>query len=183
MPIPKNDNELIDHIANREIWALESLIEKYKDYVFNIALKVTSNREIAEEVVQDTFLKVYQHAGSFRKKAKFSTWLYRIVYTTAIATVDKQLKHATAGLPENIDLPETEEQPASTYDTGYLKKEIDAAIKQLPLEFGLVLTLYYLNEQSVDEICIILGEKKDAVKVRLFRARKKLKDLLVHLKL
>jgi RNA polymerase sigma-70 factor (ECF subfamily) len=183
MPVHKSDNELIDHIANREIWALEALIEKYKDYVYNIALKITASREMAEEVVQDSFLKVYQYAGRFRKKARFSTWLYRIAYTTAVATADKQSKVAIGDkLNGNIDLPETDMLPVSMYDTEYLKKEIDTAIKQLPAAFALVLTLYYLHEQSVDEICIITGETRETIKVRLFRARKKLKDLLGHLK-
>jgi DNA-directed RNA polymerase specialized sigma24 family protein len=165
MLIYKTDNDLIDLIANRDIRALELLIERYKDYVYNMAVKITANREMAEEVMQDSFLKVYQ-------------------YTTALAAVEKQSKFATAtGLPEDSHLPGPEELPVSAYDTHYLKKEIDRAIKQLPPEFGLVLTLYHLNEQSIDEISEILGEKRDTVKVRLFRARKKLKELLVHLKL
>lgn len=179
-----DDNELIELISGKNTSALEVLIERYRDYAYNIAIKVTGNREMAEEAVRDSFLKVYQYAGSFKRKAKFSTWLYRIVYTTALAT--RQTQSNTAGrmeFPEHFGQFEMVVQPVVMHDRECRKKEIDMALKRLPVEYSLVLTLYYLNEQSIEEISLILGETKDSIKVRLFRARKKVKDILQHLKL
>ena len=86
----KEDDFYIDRILSGEVAAYASLVEKHKDLVFSIALKVLNNREDAEEVAQDAFVKAYQSLKTFERKSKFSTWLYRIVYNAAVSKTRKK---------------------------------------------------------------------------------------------
>ncbi len=85
-----DDNFYISKILAGDSTAYVFLIEKYKNMAFSIALKITRNREDAEEIAQDAFIKVYDSLKDFRKKSKFSTWLYKIVYNTAISRIRKK---------------------------------------------------------------------------------------------
>jgi len=86
----KHDQVYIDRILNGEVNAYTFLINKYKDMVYTIASKITRNHEDAEEVAQDTFMKAFQKLDTFKGDSKFSTWLYSIVYRTAISRIRKK---------------------------------------------------------------------------------------------
>ncbi len=176
----RGDDQLIKGVINGDITLFSSLIDRYDSYVFQIVLKVLPNRELAEEVTQDVFLKVYKNIHRFEFKSKFSTWLYRVAYTTAISANRKKSKlllvdnfeqvysNTVYNLDWNNDGGEISE----------LRAIFRKAITELSELDGLVISLYYINEQSVDDICLILNIKKSAVKTRLHRARIKLKKLL-----
>lgn len=171
-----SDAALIEKVLDGDVLSFSALIDRYNSFVFQIVLKISSNREFAEEVTQDTFLKVYKNLHNFEFNSKFSTWLYRIAYTTAISAKRKQSKLFLIG---DWDLEIYQEEAESEYqDKIELDFEFKTALSNLGKTDNLIITLYYLNEQSIDDICIILNIKRSAVKTRLHRARKRLKKLL-----
>jgi RNA polymerase sigma-70 factor (ECF subfamily) len=172
----QSDNYYIDQVLNGGVNAYASLIDKHKNMVFTIALKIVHNREDAEEIAQDVFMKAYQSLSAFKKESKFSTWLYRIVYNTAISKTRKKSLETTN---INYDIVENYSEDDINDNLNRLeekeqKKIINTVLKKLNTEDHLLITLYYFDEKSVEEISEITTLSQSNVKVRLFRARKKL---------
>jgi RNA polymerase sigma-70 factor (ECF subfamily) len=160
--------------------AFRRLVEKYQSYVFTIALRVLKQREPAEEVAQDVFLKVFQTLDSFEGKSKFSTWLYTITYRSAIDVARKKRLHTQDLEDERTrnrkdDFHEDGLQRVSRQD---LQENLQAAIDQLdPLDASII-TLYYLQEKMVKEIAEITGLTETNIKTKLYRLRDRLRDTL-----
>lgn len=155
-------------------------IDKYKGMAFSIAYRIVDNREDAEEIVQDAFLRAFRSLGKFRRGSKFSTWLYRIVVNTSLSRV-RSAKPVTSSLDENeIGEAEVEEvDPAyRSLELSERKTLINQAMEELSMEDRLLLTLYYLSENSIEEIAEITGLVRDNVKMRLYRARGRLYDIM-----
>jgi RNA polymerase sigma factor (sigma-70 family) len=170
-----NDTQLISRILDGDVSGYAVLVDRYKDMAFTIAFRILGKREDCEEVIQDAFVKAFRNLSSFRQKAKFSTWLYRIVYNTAISR--KRLKgfgfQSIEELPHVESGIEPDDDPEQ--DQG---KMLERAMKKLPEEERTILTLFYLEESSVEEIHDITGLSKANVKIKLFRARKKLQEMV-----
>ena len=176
----QDDNHYIDRVLNGDIPAYAMLVTKHKNLVFSIALKILNNREDAEEIAQDCFVKVFQSLKTFERKSKFSTWLYRIVYNAAISkTRKKKLElipmdnyvinnYAEDDVANGIGEIEPEEQKAM----------LERAMEHLTDDENLLITLFYKGENSIEEISNITGLSMSNVKVRLHRIRKKLHDEL-----
>lgn len=175
----------IKQILNGDVKSFSYLVEKYKDFVFTISYRILKNKEDAEEIAQDSFIKAYKELKNFRGDAKFSTWLYTITYRLTISKLRKnkinfnELTDITIDTYKDefslsqLDLLKYEEQ----------KKYINLALEKLPELDSLLLTLYYLNENSIEEIHQITELSISNVKVKLFRARKRIyKELEVLLK-
>lgn len=153
------------------------LLEKYKGFAFTIALRIVKNEEDAEEIVQDAFIKAFKNLRRFKKVGKFSTWVYRIVYTTSLTSLrGRRLKMDSLDEPENFELilPDT-------YANGFeklIKKDkiefVNRAISKLSELENIVVTLYYTNECSIIEIGKITGWNTSTIKTRLYRARQNL---------
>jgi len=170
------DQIYIDKVLQGDANSFSYLVESYKDMAYTVALKIVRNTEDAEEVAQDSFIKAFQQLRTFQGKSKFSTWLYTIVYRTAISKTRKKKIEVTA-----IDAYVIDNHAAnlSFSQIESLKHEeqqkyIKAAINQLPELDALLVTLFYMNDNTLDEIQEITGYSKTNIKVRLFRARKKL---------
>jgi RNA polymerase sigma-70 factor (ECF subfamily) len=176
----KEENKQEDRLLERAIFGeragLEYLVNKYRDLAYAVAIKIVLNKEDAEEVVQDSFMKAFASLRKFKRASKFSTWLYRIVYNTAltkigsrrIEIVDLSDQYEAGGgvVIENqqFELLKNEEQ----------KKYIELALRNLAKEDYLIISLHYIGEKSIMEICEILDMKKSAVKMRLLRGRQQL---------
>jgi len=172
----QRDNFYIDKVLNGDVNAYASLVDKHKNMIFSIALKIVRNREDAEEIAQDVFVKVYQSLVTFKKESKFSTWLYRIVYNAAISKTRKKNLETTN---INYDIVESYSEDEINVNLNRLdddeqKKIINTVLKKLNPEDYLLVTLYYFEEKSVDEISEIANISQSNVKVKLFRTRKKL---------
>lgn len=174
-----NDNEIIGRVLRGETALFASLVNRYQNFVFTIALRYTPQREDAEEIAQDVFVKAYRSLADFRGDAKFSTWLYTIVSTTCITFLRKK-KLQTHSL-EN----ETVFDVADSRDSGLRANQVEQksrvqmvneAIKLLSPDDAKIITLFYKGEQSLDEIGTIMGIDPNTVKVKLHRARTRLKD-------
>ncbi|MBW8050688.1 MAG: sigma-70 family RNA polymerase sigma factor [Cytophagales bacterium] len=181
------DNILIEKILRGNLAAFTDLVEKYKSFIFTLALRILDNREDAEEVSQDVFLKVFKSLQSFRKQAKFSTWLYKITYNTAVSRLRKQKGEAEA-VELNIEQLQNIESENVKDQVDQLQREqqkmyIEKAIKKLSEDDRVVISLFYLSEMSVKEIAKIIARSQNYVKVKLHRARKMIyKELTILLK-
>ncbi len=171
--IPSNDYIYIERVLNGDLAAYTHLVNKYKNMAYTVALKIMRNTEDAEDTTQEAFIKAYQQLHSFEKKSKFSTWLYTIVYRTAIYNARKnQIK--TQQINEEVTFE------YESYENDFLKtqdhqKYVKHAIDRLSEKEGLLISLFYINENSIAEIKTITGLSESNIKVKLFRARKKLK--------
>ncbi|KAA2244440.1 sigma-70 family RNA polymerase sigma factor [Chitinophaga agrisoli] len=169
------ENKILEMAVQGDKASLEYLVSLYKDLAYTIAIKILLNREDAEEVVQDAFLKAFASLGSFKKAARFSTWLYRIVYNTAI-TKSRSKGIITSSLDNIKDEPHLNGMAVEweILRQKERKKYIDIALKKLTVEDHLIVTLHYIAGKDIATICEITGMKRSAVKMRLLRARKQL---------
>jgi len=175
-----NDKEnilrYIDQVLQGNINAYTYIIDRHKDKAFNLAFRICCNREDAEEIAQDSFLKAYRALGSFKRKSSFSTWLYRIVYNTAVSFVRVNKK----------EILSLEDFPADAIDflgTGISEEEADIEYRRSLINFALqkiseeergLITLYYYNELDTEELSAVTGISRSNIKVKLFRARQKM---------
>jgi RNA polymerase sigma-70 factor (ECF subfamily) len=172
----KEDEFYIGQVANGNNDAFAGLVDKYKEMVFTIVVKILRNREDAEEVAQDAFVKAYNGLSSFKQDAKFSTWLYRIAYNAAISRSRKK-QHEFAAIDENmIDNYTTDSVSKSVneLDTEEQIAAVNTVMEKLPEEENLLLTLFYKKEKSIEEISEITGYSQSNVKVKLYRIRKRM---------
>jgi len=171
----QDDNFYIERVLSGDVSAYATLVTKHKSLVFSIALKILNNREDAEEVAQDCFLKVYQSLKFFEKKSKFSTWLYRIAYNAAISKTRKK-KFEFISM-DNYIIQNYSEDNAPKTIIGLDEHEqtllIDRALQRLSGDENLLISLFYKGENSIEEISYITGLSISNVKVRLHRIRKK----------
>jgi RNA polymerase sigma-70 factor (ECF subfamily) len=170
------DQLYIDKVISGDLSAYTYLVDKHKDMAFSVALRIVRNREDAEEIVQDAFVKAYQNMDAFRNKSKFSTWLYRIVFNAAISRTRKKSLESTDLDSFVIDNYSTDEikDNINKLDSSEQIKLVNKLIDKLPpLEYTLI-NLYYKEECSIDEISEITGLTDSNVKVKLHRIRKKL---------
>lgn len=175
-----NDQHYINLIIKGDTYAFSVLVDRYKDLVYTLTLRMLKNREEAEEVSQDTFIKVYKRLNKFKGDSKFSTWIYKIAYNTSLDRLKKNKKFIN-----NVAINEFTEHQVKTIDNALNKlekKESEHAIQEclnlLPSENSFLLTLYYYEELSLEEISKIIGITPNNVKVKLFRSRKKLATIL-----
>jgi len=174
-----DDTYYIDKVLCGDVNAFSQLIEKHKRLAYTLALRLVTIPEDAEEIAQDAFVKAYQSLKGFKGESKFSTWLYKIVYHESISRLrKKQLE--TISMDEgfhNFDASETDHFLVQ-FSIEEQNKLVRAAIDRLPAEERAIITLYYLNEGTVKEIAAITGDSEPNVKIKLFRARKRLWELL-----
>ena len=175
-----NDQILINQIVEGDTNSFTILVDRYKDLVFTLALRMLKNREEAEEVAQDTFIKTYKSLEKFKGDSKFSTWIYRVAYNSCLDRIKKNKKHLN-----DVEINEFTEHQVVSIDNALDKMEIkereDAiqkCIETLPSEESFLLTLYYFDDLSLDEISKIVGITANSIKVKLFRSRKKLASIL-----
>lgn len=154
------------------------LLETYKIYAFSIAMSIVKNAENAEEVTQDAFVKAFKHIAKFNSYGKFSTWLYRIVYNTALTSLrgKRTIDVHSLSEPENYEL-DIPDNYANGFDDLLRSDKIrllNKAIVNLSESENLAVTLYYTNECSIIEIEQITGWNISTIKTRLYRARNNL---------
>jgi RNA polymerase sigma-70 factor (ECF subfamily) len=159
--------------------AYASLVNRYQNYVFTLSLRFTKNREDAEEVSQDIFVKAYRALADFKGTSKFSTWLYTIVNNTCITFLRK--KRLQTHSLDNEGVFEVADSQDSGLRANLVEQKskvamVNSAINLLNADDAEVITLFYKSEQSLEEIAQILGIETNTAKVRLHRARTRLKE-------
>ena len=174
------DEHIINQILEGNTTAFAVLVDRYKDLVFTLAIGMLKNREEAEEVSQDTFLKAYRSLAKFKGDSKFSTWLYKVAYNTCLDRIKKNKRKFN-----EVAIDEFTEHQIKTIDNALEslernehKETIQKCLQMLPSEDGFLLTLYYYEDLSLEEISKIVCIESNTAKVKLFRARKKLATIL-----
>jgi RNA polymerase sigma factor (sigma-70 family) len=170
----QQDEVIIQLVLRGDQRAYAVLVERYQRFVYTLCLRILNNTQDAEEATQDVFVKAYRSLSGYNGNSKFSTWLYAIARnccvsrTRTVQPIIKPEEHIT-GYADNV----TQQQEQLSR-----KQMIHKAIAQLAVDESEIITLFYTHEQTLEEICLILNISSSNAKVRLFRARKKLKQIL-----
>ncbi|WP_408031281.1 RNA polymerase sigma factor [Tenacibaculum xiamenense] len=175
-----NDQTYIDKTLNGDVNAFSYLIEKYKVMVFSLAMKMLKNKEEAEEIAQDTFIKAYKGLKKFNGESKFSTWLYKIAYRNCLDSLKKITRNYNTEaidetnsnkIKETTDILESIERKERA-------KVMKACMEKLPEEERSILWSFYFEELSLNEITEVTGLSIANVKVKLHRGRKRLLSIV-----
>ena len=173
------DNEIISRVLKGEQNAYAELVNRYQAYVFTLVLRMIKSREDAEEVAQDVFIKAYRSLADFRGESKFSTWLYTIANTTSITFLRK--KKLDVHSLDNEKVFEVADSKDSGLRANLVEQKsrvnmVNQAIALLNPDDAEIITLFYKAEQNLEEISRILRLETNTAKVRLHRARTRLKE-------
>lgn len=169
----KDDLYYIRLVQKGNIDAFVHIVRRYNKMIFTIIRKVVNRREEAEDVTQEVFIKVFQNLSKFKQEAEFSTWIYRIAYNTAISELRKK-KNRRLAFEDNYDniadenIPDLLDNQDKETQLGYLEK----ILNNMPEEDALLITLFYMNNSSINQISEISGYSVANVKVKLHRIRK-----------
>lgn len=174
------DQHYINLIIQGDHNSFTVLVNRYKNMIFSLALQMVKNREEAEEVSQDTFIKIYNSLSKFKGDSKFSTWSYKIAYNTCLDHLKKNKKEEN-----NISIEEFSVQVIKTMDNALSaledkerKQAIQNCLNLLPSDENFLLTLFYFDEKNLEEIGKIMNISANNAKVKLFRSRQKLAVIL-----
>ena len=175
-----DDQKLIEALQNGDTKAYAQLVNRYKDLVFTLAIRMLKHREEAEEVAQDTFIKVFKSLSKFKGDSKFSTWIYKVTYNTCLDRLKKQKREQqVVSIDEfNTNQIKSIDNALDKMENEEREKAIQDCIQLLPADDAFLLTLFYFEEQSLEEIAKVIGLTANNVKVKLFRSRKKLTSIL-----
>lgn len=165
------DEICINRILQGDSEAYRELVTKYKDMAYSIAMSVVKDEFYAEEILQESFLIAYDKLGTFKGESKFSSWFYRIV-------INQSFKSARKHKADLVDFMQIPPDTSVEIDNTILKLEADdqkyfinEALKKIPGRESLVLRLFYLDDNSIEEIRAITGWTTSNIKVILHRAR------------
>jgi len=182
-----DDLDLVHATQRGDVSAFEQLVARYDGKLLRIAQNVTHNREDSEDAVQEAFLKAFEHLGSFREDAQFSTWLIRITLNQALSKLRKRCVAKEVSLDddfegEDVTLPrevaDWAPNPEELYRASELRSILIASLKQISPILRAVFVLRDIEGLSIDETAEVLQLSIGAVKARLSRARQQLRKLL-----
>jgi len=178
-----DEKQQVSKVLKGETFAFGYFVDTYQDMAITIAFRICGNMQDAEDIVQDAFVKAFHNLHTFKSNSKFSTWFYRIVYNTAITQtrysvyhtefVDYKVVEANSTFSEKGTMEQLEENERKTL--------VNEALDRMPKDEGVLLTLYYLDDNSVKDIVEITGLNNANVKVKLHRARKRFAELITPL--
>lgn len=176
----KTDQTYIDLTLQGDTNAFAFLVDKYKTMIFTLALKMVKSREEAEEISQDTFIKAFKNLSKFKGESKFSTWLYKIGYRTALDSLKKHKEKYSTDTIDEITFNKI--KSTENILEGIERKEraeiINNCILRLPEDERTILWMFYFDELSLKEIITITNFSEANVKVKLHRARKRLLSII-----
>lgn len=180
----ETDIDLINAVLAGNTNQYAVLVKRHQRFVFTLAMRFAKNREDAEEVAQDCFIKAYKALGTFKQTSKFSTWLYSITYTTAMTFLRKK-RLDTQSINDDEHVLQIANSDSDFDADSYEKKSkyvyLNQAIDLLLPDDAAIITLFYKGEQSLEEIGLTLNMAPNTIKVKLHRARQRLKEKLQYL--
>lgn len=175
-----SDQEIIDSVLRGNQSDYSIIVDRYKNKAFSMLKRMLRNEQDAEEILQDCFIKTYNSLSGFKGDAKFSTWFYRIVYNTALTKLSskkRKTESEMSSVDDHFDLK-------SDYDFNSSEREnlsliVNNLVNQLPEKYSVIITLFYLNEMSCEEISKVMDISVSNVKVMLHRSRNAMKDMII----
>lgn len=183
----QDEGDLVERAQRGDTSAFTELVSRYERRIFRLAKNITQSDEDAEDVLQECFLKAYQHLGGFQGQSKFYTWIVRIAVNEALMKLRKRKTDKTVSLDETIDTGEEnvvreiavwEDNPEQRYSQREIRELLDKAIMSLRPAFRAVFVLRDVEDLSTEETAAVLDLSVPAVKSRLLRARLQLREKL-----
>lgn len=173
---------IIRRVQHGDTEAFSMLVAAYEKNVFNVALQMTGNREDAQDMAQEAFLKAYTSLSSFRGDSRFSSWLYRIVSNVCLDYLRRQNRRPKSSLTVEddegetveLDIPDESQSPEALLERKLTREAVRRGLRELPPEQRQILLLREIQGLSYDEIAEAMDLEPGTVKSRIFRARKKL---------
>jgi len=185
--ITPSDEELIERFQYGDSYAFEQLVYRYKDRLMNFVYNFLRNKVDSEDIVQETFLRLYKNKHSYKKIAKFSTWFYTIAANLAKTELRKRKRKSLLSISnigiknKDYDIPDLSSSPENKVESNLKEDLIRNKIEKLPLKFKEVVILRDIEQCSYEEISEILKIPIGTVKSRINRGRQKLQKQLKHL--
>ena len=174
----RDQEHIIARARRGDADAFEQLVEAYRNQVFRLALRMCGNEADADEVAQEAFLSAWKGLPNFRGESRFSTWLYQLTTHAAIDLLRREKRQAAAEDIDGITAADDAPSPQQQAERAETRREVRAALMQLPEEYRQVLLLRFMQELSYEEIGQALKLPAGTVKSRLNRAKAQLKDIL-----
>ena len=175
------DNDILTALKRGERYGFEALVARYGQTVFTMVVRIVGDEARAEELTQDTFIKLFETIDRYDpKRASLSTWLCRIAYRLAIDELRRRHNDPLyyAEDLESIDPDENADFEMDSLDREMMLTQLEVAVRGLPVEEQNLLAMFYYEHRSIREIAFIVGAKESTVKMRLHRIRKKLYEKL-----
>ena len=169
----QDDNDLLTAVATGDPLALETLYLNYHRRLGHFVSRFTPRHENAEEIINDTFVAVWQRAKDFRSASRVSTWIFGIAYRTALNSLRRQRNHNAA---QNLD--DCQQQTIDPFLETEVQDWLTHGLNRLPIEQRLTVELAYRMGYSMEEIAAITSSPVGTVKARMFHAREKLRQCL-----
>lgn len=179
--------EIIVKVRSGDADAFEALVLEHQNKVYSLALRMVGNEEDARDMAQEAFIRAFNSLGSFRGESKFSVWLYRLTSNICIDFLRGMAKRRTVSLSwededgdeGELEIPDERFSPEAGLERSELREAVRRGLEQLTPEYREILLLREINGLSYDEIGRALNLEEGTVKSRIFRARKKLCEILV----
>ena len=165
----------IQKVLKGDTSAFGYFVDTYQDMAMTIAYRVCGNVQDSEDIVQDSFVKAFHNLHAFKSESKFSTWFYRIVYNTAITECRSASQNVRYVDYENMDVSDmySDFDTMSQIEDNERRTMLNKALDMIPSDESLILSLFYLEENSIKDIVQITGLTESNIKVKLYRARKR----------
>jgi RNA polymerase sigma-70 factor, ECF subfamily len=178
--MPHELDELVASARNGDRQAFEALVRATTADVYTLAYRMVGNEEDARDVVQESYLRAYRGLKNFRGDAQFTTWLYRITANCANTHLSRRVRHRHDELTDDARIPDTDpsNDPSARADAAVLRDRLTDALRQLPPRLRAVVVLRDVYDLTHEDIAAELGISETAAKVRLHRARRKLRELV-----
>jgi len=168
----------VKKVLQGDVSAFAYFVESYQDMAVTIAYRICNNMQDAEDIVQDAFVKAFHNLHTFRLDSKFSTWFYRIVYNTSVTQIRSSIFTSDYADYNEADRQSNDWDIIESIEEHERSELLLKAMEKLPKDSSLILTLFYLDENSIKDVMQIMGLSEANVKVKLHRARKQLADIL-----
>ncbi len=182
----QSDQELIREIQSGKTSSFRVLVERHKDRAFTLALRLLRQRTDAEEALQDAFLRAFQALDDFRGDAKFGTWFYKIVYNVCLTRLGRtkpDTGHFSFQNDEDekitLHIASDDSLPDEALEQSEFMSLISQEIERMPDHYKTIITLYYINELSYEEMSDVLQLPLGTIKTHLFRGRALLRSTMI----
>lgn len=175
-----HDLALVERYVGGDVAAFDEIVQRHRDRVFAICLRMLRDRDSALDATQDTFVTLFRKADRFKAEAAFSTWLYRVTVNVCYDHLRRQQRRRTEPLPDGMDPADKAGEDA--YDAAELRPDIESALGAIGAEFRSAVVLVDLQGLSLEQASDVLGVPIGTVKSRVFRGRRQLAERLGNLR-
>ncbi len=180
-----DDIDIARRVLDGDTRAYAELVDRHKDQAMTLAMRMLKNRHDAEEALQDAFVRAYKALPGFEWKSNFSTWLYRILFNVCSTALSKRGAQQVFSIDDekmndrSAELPSADIEPDIILENNEFSIIVRKEIEKMNEQYSSILTLFFLQEMSYEEIMAVTGLPLGTVKNRLFRARLILRDAVL----